>query len=136
MTMLGGHFSDLVVRKIKEGKVFRGTGASWDLKILQGSMRKDINNEDLHMFASNLTENRLNFTNLSNESPKGNIKDLQRSTFSLCVSEWKQYAESAKIIVGRIILEFLPQFKFLKGIIPDHIPHQYRFTLKLVYCER
>ena len=125
MTMLGGHFSDLVVSKIKEGKVFHGTGDNWDLKILKGSMRKDIKNEDLHLFASNLIENRLNFTHLSNESPKGNIKGLPRSTFSLCVSEWKQCAESAKIIVGRTILPFLPQFKFLKGIIPDHIPHQY-----------
>ena len=40
MLMLGGHFSDLVVSKIKQGKVFRGTGDNWDLKILQGSMRK------------------------------------------------------------------------------------------------
>ena len=28
-------------------------------------MQKDIKNEDLHMFASNLIENRLNFTHLS-----------------------------------------------------------------------
>ena len=32
MTMLGGHFSDLVVSKIKEGKVFRGTGDNWDFE--------------------------------------------------------------------------------------------------------
>lgn len=43
----------------------------------------------------------------------------------MSLSEWKQYAESAKIIVGRVVLQFLPQFKCLKGIIPDHIPHQY-----------
>ena len=65
MTILGGHFSDLVVSKIKEGKVFRGTGDNWDLKILKGNVQKDIKNEDLHMFASNLIENRLNFTHLS-----------------------------------------------------------------------
>ena len=29
------------------------------------------------------------------------------------------------MVVSRIILQFLPKFKFLKGIIPDHIPHQY-----------
>ena len=67
MTMLGGHFSDLVVSKIKEGKAFRGTVNNWDLKILQGSLRKDINNEDLQILASNRTENRLDFTHLSNE---------------------------------------------------------------------
>ena len=123
--MLGGHFSDVVVSKVKEGKVFRGTGDNWDLKILKGSMRKDIMNEDLHLFASNLIEKRLTFSHLPNENPKGNIKDLPHSTFSLNVQEWKQYAENAKVVVSRIILQFLPKFKFLKGIIPHHIPHQY-----------
>lgn len=95
--MLGGHFSDVVVSKVKEGKVFRGTGDNWDLKILKGSMQKDIMNEDLHLFASNLIENRLIFSHLPNENPKGNIKDLPCSTFSLNVPEWKQYAENAKV---------------------------------------
>ena len=26
LKLLGGHFSDVVVKKVKEGKVFRGTG--------------------------------------------------------------------------------------------------------------
>ena len=120
---LGGHFSDQVVEKIKEGRVFRGTGDNWDLRILKGSMRKNIQNDDLHLFATNLIENRLTFNHLSNEKPKGDIKDLPRSTFSLSINEWKQYADNAKVIVGRIILQFLPHFKFLKGIVPVHILH-------------
>ena len=35
------------------------------------------------------------------------------------------YAESAKILVGRIIIEFFPTFKFLKSVIPSHIQHKY-----------
>lgn len=110
--------------------MFRGTGDNWDLKILKGHMRKEIQNEDLHLFASNLIENRVNFCDLPNENPKGNIDNLPCSTFSLNVNEWKQYAETAKILVGRVILDFFPEFKFLRGIIPEHIPHQYSQEMK------
>jgi hypothetical protein len=77
--LLGGHFSDQVVEKIKKGKVFGGTGDNWYMRILKGSMRMNIQNEDLHLFATNLIENRLTFSHLPNEKPKGNIKDLPRS---------------------------------------------------------
>lgn len=78
-------------------------------------MRKDIQNEDFHLFASNLIENRVNFSFVS----------FLHHTFSLNVSEWKEYAESTKVLVGQIISEFLPKFKWLKAILPIHIPHRY-----------
>lgn len=115
LKMLGGHFSDVVVSKVKEGKVFRGTGDNWDLKILKGSMRKDIMNEDLHLLSSNLIENRLTFSHLPNENPKGNIKDLPRSTFSLNVQEWKQYAENAKVwLLVELFFSSFPSSSFWK----------------------
>jgi len=125
LKLLGGHFSDIVVQQVKKGSVFRGTGDNWDLKILKGHMRKEIQNDDLHLFASNLIENRIDFNHLPNDSPKGNIRDFPRHNFSLNVLEWKRYAECAKIIVGRIVLEFFPKFKFLKAVIPEHISHEY-----------
>ena len=125
LKLLGGHFSDVVVKRVAEGKVYRGTGDNWDLKILKGHMRKGIQNEDLHLFASNLIENRVSFNHLPNDNPKGNLKELSRNKFSLNVNELKRYAECAKILVGRIVLEFLPEFKFLKAVIPQHIPHEY-----------
>ena len=72
LKLLGGHFSDNVVQKVKTGSVFHGTADDWDLKILKGHERKDIQNEDLHLFASNLIENRLNFCHLPNDHPMGN----------------------------------------------------------------
>jgi hypothetical protein len=113
------------VERVKSGSVFRGTGDNWDLRVLSGHMRKDIQNVDLHLFASNLIENRVNFHHLPNNTPKGNIANFHRRNFSLSVTEWKMYAESAKVIVGRIILEFFPKFKCLKSVIPTHIPHVY-----------
>ena len=122
---IGGHFSDQIVSKLKSGRTFRGTGDNYDLRILKGHMRKGIANEDLHLFATNFIENRLSFNHLPNEFPLGDIKTIARSKFSPSVAELKMYAQSAKILVGRIVLEFCPQFKFLQNVIPNHINHEY-----------
>lgn len=125
LKLLGGHFANKVVQRVKSGSGFRGKGDNWDLKVLKGHMRKDIQNEDLHLFASNLIENRVNFGCLSNNHPKQDILHFPRHKFSLNVNEWKMYGESAKILVGRIICETLAKFKWLKSVLPAHIPHRY-----------
>lgn len=125
LKLIGGHFSDQVVTKLKNGSVFRGTGDNWDLRILKGQMRKNDQNTDLHLFASNLIENRVHFTNVRNDIPKCDISLIDRSKFSLNIREWTVYMDCAKILVGRVFLEFFPKFNFLKTIIPTHIPHQY-----------
>lgn len=125
LKLLGGHFADKVVQKVKGGSVFRGTGDNWDLKVLKGHMRKDVQNEDLHLFASNLIENRVNFSHLPNVHPKEDIVNFPRQHFSLNVDEWKVYINCAKILTGRIIVEFFPKFKWLKSVIPAHISHIY-----------
>ena len=126
LKLLGGHFADIVIERVKSGSVFRVTGDNWDLKVLKGHTRKDIQNDDLHLFASNLIENRVNFSHLPNDRPKGDIVHLPRHKFSLTVSDWKMYAESSKVLVGRILSEFLPKFKWVKSVMPVHIPHKFR----------
>lgn len=101
LKLLGGQFADKVIERVKSGSVFRVTGDNWDLKVLKGHMRKDIQNDELHLFASNLIENRVNFSHLPNDHPKRDIVHLPRHKFSLTVSDRKMYAESSKVLVGR-----------------------------------
>ena len=56
--MIGGHFVDQMAEKIKTGSTFRGTGIMWDLRVWHGQMQKDNQNLDLHLYATNLIENR------------------------------------------------------------------------------
>jgi len=43
----------------------------------------------------------------------------------------------AKILTGRIIVEFFQKFKWLRSVIPVHIPHiyQWRNGSKIHHCE-
>ena len=86
-THRSGHFVDQAVENIKSGKTYRGTGDNWDMRILKSHMGKGNQNDDLHLFASNLIENRINFAKISNENPKCDITLLPRSKFSLDTTE-------------------------------------------------
>ena len=51
-------------------------------------------------------------------------KTISTENFSLNVNEMRRYVDCAKTLVCRIVIEFLPKFKFLKAVVPDHISHE------------
>ena len=131
LKLIEGHFCDKVIELVKDHKTLRGTGDNWDLKILATNTRKDHQNQDLQIFWSNLIMNRVNFNHLlPNESPLCDLKNLKASTFSLNIYEWKQYVESSKIIIARILVEFFPQFGFLKSCLLSHIRQRFSDEMK------
>ena len=76
--LIGGHFVDQVAKKIKTGSTFRGTDIMWDLRVWRGQMRKDNQNLDLHLFATNLIEKRKTFFHLLNDVTREDITTLPR----------------------------------------------------------
>ena len=125
LDLIGSHFLDKAVSLLKRNATLRGTGDNWDIRILVGQMRSFNQNKDLHLFASNIIVNRVDFRHLPNDKPKNNIKDLPRSKFSLNIDEWKKYISTSKVIIGRIFIEFFKEFKFLEKCLPVHIKHKY-----------
>jgi len=130
LKLIGGHFCDKIVDMVKDKRTFCGTGDNWDLKVLVTHMRNDHQNQDMHMFSSNLIMNRVNFSHLPNENPLCSLRDLKTSVFSLNVEEWKRYVNTSKVIIARIIVDFFPQFSFLKACIPSHIEHRFSDEMK------
>lgn len=116
---------DKAVEAVKEKKVLRGTGDNWDIMVRAHHMRSTVQNEDLHLFASNLYVNRISFSTLDNISPLNDILTCSRSIFTLNRIEIEVLRENFKVLVGRICINFCRNFKFLETIIPKHIEHRF-----------
>ena len=80
---------------------------------------------DLHLFASNIIKNRVNFFNLPNDTPLRDVKSLPRETFLPNYHELKQYTSTTKVLIGRLFIEYFPKFSIFKNCIPKHIPHKF-----------
>ncbi|XP_066931058.1 uncharacterized protein [Clytia hemisphaerica] len=130
LNAIGSHFMDKAVVLLKKGATLRGTGDNWDLKIKMDHMRKAIQNKDLHLFASNLVANRLDFKDLPNAKPIGKISELKTSQLLPNVNEWKSYVSSVKVLIARILFEFFPEFKIFSSFYPDHIEHKFSDVMK------
>ena len=64
---------DKAVQAVKQNKTLRGTVDNWDLTIRAHHMRSSAQNEDLHLFASNLYVSQARFATLYNRSPLQNL---------------------------------------------------------------
>ncbi|CAB4042394.1 Hypothetical predicted protein, partial [Paramuricea clavata] len=95
---------DKVIEAVKEKKTLRGTGDNWDMMIRAHHMRSTAQNQDLHLFASNLYVNR----------KETRYKFLERIS---------------RFWLGEYALNFAKKFKFLEKVIPEHIEH--RFTSEM-----
>ena len=125
MQSIGNHFADKAIDHVKSRAKFQGTGDNWDQRIRVHEMRKDHQNIDCHYFASNLVVERVPCHHLDNISPKGDIRQAANIDFLLNQEELHHLREEYKIIVGRVLVEFIPELRFLKTVIPNHISHQY-----------
>ena len=122
---IGGHFTDIAVRTVKKSETLRGTGDNWDMRIQLGHLRKTLKNDDLHLFASNLYVNRVNFNHLSNENSIRDFGTCSRRIFQLNIQEMIVLKNNFMVLTSRILTEFCPKFHFLKSVTPKHIKHRF-----------
>lgn len=126
LDIIGGHFADKVIEEVKQGKKLQGTGDNWDLKIHPHDMRKDHQNQDIHYFASSLIVERVSSAGLCDVSPQIDIKSLPNHAFLLTDDETSKLREDFKVLVGRILVSYIPALSFMKSVIPNHIEHKYQ----------
>lgn len=70
---------------------------------------------------------RIDFSNLDNTAPLGNLATIANANYLLSEAEVKTLKDNLKVIVCRIFLSVieLPMLKFLKRICPAHISHPF-----------
>lgn len=126
LDIIGGHFGDKAIEAVKQGKKLRGIGDNWDLRVHPHDMRKDNQNQDLHYFALTLIVERVPSLGLSNDSPQKDIKTLPNCEFLLSDDETSKLREDFKVLVGRVLVSYIPSLSFMKSVIPNHIQHRYQ----------
>ena len=122
---IGGHFTVIAVRAVKKSEILRETCDNWDMRIQLGHLRKTLKNDDLHLFASNLYVNRVNFNHLSNENSIRDLGTCSRRIFQLNIQEMIVLKNNFMVLTSRILTEFCPKFHFLKSVTPKHIKHRF-----------
>ena len=78
------------------------------LKVLKGHMRKDIQNEDLHLFASNLIENRVNFAHLPMTIQKLRLSVFHGTIFCSMLANGKCMQILRKYLLGESYVNSYP----------------------------
>ncbi|XP_033748132.1 uncharacterized protein LOC117333109 [Pecten maximus] len=130
------HFAEYsnrhILGKIADGKDGKINGDNLDIYVRTNDMRMDRKNRDYHYFASDLIFDRVCVQNLDNTKPVGNVEDIPYEHFVPSTVEDKSYKDSLKILLGRILSEHLDGFKWMKPVIPHHIPHE----LQDVMCKK
>ena len=118
---IGDHFADKLAKSVKPGQSLRGRGDNWDISVMSSHIREGILNKSMYLFTSSIIVNRLSFSHLDNTSPKCSITIIDRECFFPNLNELKTLRENFKIFVGRICVQFLTKFKFLKSVVTQSI---------------
>ncbi|CAB4003354.1 Hypothetical predicted protein [Paramuricea clavata] len=126
LDIIGNHYSDSVIKAVKDGKNLQGTGDNWDMKIHVHEMQSFHQNQDLHYFASNPIVERVPCQNLSPNAPRRDIIKLPHSVFLLSDEEEIKLREDFKVLVGRVLVAGIQSLSFFKSVITEHIPHKYQ----------
>ena len=87
-------------------------------------MRSDAQNTSVHAVATSLVFNRVSSERLTDSGPQNSLekRDINKLV-SLTPEEERQIRERYKLIVGKILFEFFPAFKYLEHLVPVHLPH-------------
>lgn len=89
-------------------------------------MRSDKQNRSVHAVATSLVFDRVSSSHLPDTGPKTNLTNCNlKDTLSLTDEEKQCTRERYKVLIGRILVEFLPAFDFLQDVAPDHTPCEY-----------
>ena len=93
-----------------------------DIYVHTNDIRMEVKNRDYHFFASDVIFDRISTDDLEDLKSLQEIDDVT-CTFAPSVNEDKLYLESLKVLLGRIISNYIPKFDWMKSILPSHIPH-------------
>lgn len=121
----GEYSTSKIIQGIAEGKDGKLNGDNLDLYVTTNDIRMDNKNKDYHFFATDLTFDRVDSTNLDDSKPVGDAENITYKNFVPSPNEISKYKESLKTLLGRILCEYIDHFSWMKTVTPTHIPHDH-----------
>ncbi|XP_033729230.1 uncharacterized protein LOC117318339 [Pecten maximus] len=89
----------------------------------------DNKNKDYHFFATDFILDRVSVSSLDDSKPIGNINTTTYRQFVPSACESQKYKESLKIILGRLLSEYVDGFKWMENVLLKHIPHNFEESM-------
>jgi hypothetical protein len=117
-----------LIRDLSEGKNGKLNGDNLDIRVNKHDIRMNNKNKDYHFFATNFAINRISIEKEPNVQ-KG-PQDLNLNIFLSNEYESYIYQLNLKIMLERLIREFIPGFEWTKKSMPDHIDQIYKEEMK------
>lgn len=128
----GEQLEEKLIKDMSDGNTGKINGDNLDIRVHTNDIRMSNKDRDYHFFASNFVLDRIHVDKgpaliLEPEGPKLEL-------FWPNDNEIKAYRNSLKILLGRIMIKYMPEFKWFEKILPDHIdnPHKEAMSIKSI----
>lgn len=119
----GSGLEDKLIRDLSNGHYGKLNGDNLDIRVNTNDIRMANKNTDYHFFASNFVIDRLKVTK-EPVSKEYEIPHVQM--FLPNANELTTYKNSLKVLLARVMSDYIEGFAWLKKVTPNHIDHIYK----------
>ncbi|XP_062608458.1 uncharacterized protein LOC134270281 [Saccostrea cucullata] len=100
-------------------------GDNLDIRVDTNDVRMNNKAKYYHFFATDWVADRVSekLKDLDDRSPVGNINQISYVNFIPTPEENTQFKNYLKVLLARKIVDYMPEFKWMEKVLPDHIPH-------------
>ncbi|CAC5421667.1 unnamed protein product [Mytilus coruscus] len=124
----GEQLEEKLIRDVSDGKNGKLNGDNLDICVDTNDVRMNNKNKDYHFFTTNFVLYRI-----SSERQPIVHHDSHEPSLEIFLpneTETLVYKNSLKILLGRILVEYMPGFQWMKKVLPDHIDHPHKEEMK------
>ncbi|XP_052216225.1 uncharacterized protein LOC127868952 [Dreissena polymorpha] len=124
INLYGEEAEERILKAVSAGNDGKLNGDNLDIRVQTNDVRLSSKDKDYHFFASDFTIDRVNLTGLSKVTPSKENINLSVKDFVPSQEEYTYFTDSLKLLIARDLLK-LNGFKWMKGVVPLHIPHDF-----------
>lgn len=115
----------LHTQRVRGALTYILVGDNIDKTVTARHMTMDHQSQSLHYFHCYAALDRIDFQDLNNSSPIGNVDTLPLSTFLPSMEDCDTLRNNYIVLLAREIVEKVPYLEVFADSVPEHIVHRY-----------